>query len=607
MSKNKFVAQYFCVCDQFYSQKRQLRKHIRLCNYAQNPGGKCFLQYPVSKCELIYINGNQNPSNVRSTERFKCGCEKSFMSKGGYYRHIKKCQLRPKQQVVTGKTKCNEPGCLLTFKYIRDFRQHLNEKHQIQFDVEDKKFDTYSDFLNWKVNYESETCSCFYHRKNLTRSGRRVEYWYCNRSGSYQSALQSRRRKLKSQGILKINNNCTSSITLTVNKIDGTVQAVIHHTHYGHEAELIHLRIPKSDKQEIASKLLQGVNIEDILSSFKEDRLSKQTERKHLIKRRDILNISKKYNVNIILPKVQPSKNKTNYELVQKAVEPPVIDSLPNTTESNKRHFISSQLALSCVRQIHENIWRISMGNVLVSTVSSNSYNQEVYYVTKNDVVLCSTNYCDSYCNYCNICYHAYSCTCSDFLSKKIICEHVHLTEIFQANPETSQNEDHRERHVYGNEDHTKYTQNYTEPPNSQKPIQNGNQDHTKYTQKCTEPSNSQPIKNGNQDHTKYTRNYPESSISQQSIKNVKLCNHSENNDIYKLNMRAENLKNVKTRLKKLMMNTLRKIDECNNSDLLENLEKQITNISCNLERELLENATKKRNEVQNMLPEKKY
>lgn len=343
------------------------------------------------------------------------------------------------------------------------------------------------------------------------------------------------------------------------------------------------------------------------MSSFKEDRLSKQTERKHLIKRRDILNISKKYNVNIILPKVQPSKNKTNYELVQKAVEPPVIDSLPNTTESNKRHFISSQLALSCVRQIHENIWRISMGNVLVSTVSSNSYNQEVYYVTKNDMVLCSTNYCDSYCNYCNICYHAYSCTCSDFLSKKIICEHVHLTEIFQANPETSQNEDHRERHVYGNEDHTKYTQNYTEPPNSQKPIQNGNQDHTKYTQKCTEPSNSQPTKNGNQDHTKYTRNYPESSISQQSIKNVKLCNHSENNDIYKLNMRAENLKNVKTRLKKLMMNTLRKIDECNNSDLLENLEKQITNISCNLERELLKNATKKRNEVQTMLPEKKY
>lgn len=32
---------------------------------------------------------------------------------------------------------------------------------------------------------------------------------------------------------------------------------MIYHTHYGHEAELIHLRIPKSDKKEIASKVLK--------------------------------------------------------------------------------------------------------------------------------------------------------------------------------------------------------------------------------------------------------------------------------------------------------------------------------------------------------------
>jgi len=32
----------------------------------------------------------------------------------------------------------------MTFKYIRDFRQHLNEKHQIQFDVEDKIFNKYA-------------------------------------------------------------------------------------------------------------------------------------------------------------------------------------------------------------------------------------------------------------------------------------------------------------------------------------------------------------------------------------------------------------------------------------------------------------------------------
>jgi len=294
----------------------------------------------------------------------------------------------------------------------------------------------------------------------------------------------------------------------------------------------VHLRISKCDKQEIASKLLQGVNIDDILSSYKEDGLSKQTKRKHLIKRRDILNISKKYNVNITLPKVHPSKNKTKYELVQEAVEPIVMDSIPNTIEANKKHFISSQLALSFVRQIHENVWRISLGNALVSTFSSNNYDQEVY-VTKNDVISCSTNDCNSYCNYCNICYHVYSCTCSDFLSKKIICEHVHLTVIFQSNPETFRNEDHRERCLYGNQDHTKYTQNSTEAPNSQQPINIKNKDHTEYTQNFTEPPNSQqPITIKNEDHTKYTRNCTESSISQQYIKNFKLYNHSENTEM---------------------------------------------------------------------------
>lgn len=308
MSKKEISRHYFCVCDQSYVSKHQLRKHVSVCKYAQNrckmyPMKKDLLQLAISKCEIQSVNNTRSAIKDQSIERFKCGCEKRFQSKGGYYRHIKKCKLRPEQKIVSGKTKCNEPGCLLTFKYIRDFRQHLNEQHKIQFDVEDKHFNRYSDFLQWKENYETETRSCFYHRKTETRSGRRVEYWYCNRSGIYQSASQDRRRKLKSQGILKINNNCTSSITVTIDKNEGTVQAIIHHTHYGHKAELVHLRIPKSDKQEIASKLLQGVKIEDILLSYKEDGLFKKIERKHLIKRRDILNISKKYNVNIILPK----------------------------------------------------------------------------------------------------------------------------------------------------------------------------------------------------------------------------------------------------------------------------------------------------------------
>lgn len=152
MSDNKVVMLYNCICLQAFRKKTQLRQHVSVCNYAQNQGNQCanrpgekdLLQVVVSKCEMECINDDLSTCNEQAIERFKCGCEKRFKSKGGYYRHIKKCKFRPEHQVVSGKTKCNEPGCLLTFKYIRDFRQHLNEKHEIKFDVEDKKFVGYS-------------------------------------------------------------------------------------------------------------------------------------------------------------------------------------------------------------------------------------------------------------------------------------------------------------------------------------------------------------------------------------------------------------------------------------------------------------------------------
>ncbi|XP_050061416.1 uncharacterized protein LOC126551591 [Aphis gossypii] len=443
----------------------------------------------TSKLKINSVNDKLSSNKFQSTEQFKCGCEKRFESKSCYNRHIKNCKLRPKQQFITGNTKCNEPGCLMTFKYIRDFLQHLNEKHQIQFDVEDKTFDTYADFLNWKVKYESETCSYFYHRKNERSRRRRVEYWYCNRSG-YQSSLQNRRRKLKSQGILKINNNCTSSITVNVNNTDDTVQAVVHHTHFGHKAELVHLRIPKSDKQEIASKLSQGVKIEDILLSYKKDGSSKEIERKHLIKRRDILNILKKYNVKTMSPEVQSSKNKMNYEPDQETIKPLILDYIPSTDEANKHHLIASQFSLSPVNPIHEsieNVCRISMENSLVSKHSIN-YNNKTYDVTKNDVLSCSSEECISYCNYCNICYHTYSCKCPDYTLKKIICKHIHLTVLFQVNSQTCQYKNHIERSFYGIQDHTYCTQNHIERSF------HGIQDHTYCTQNHIEPiKNSQP------------------------------------------------------------------------------------------------------------------
>lgn len=151
MTRNEFALSkfYLCVCNQSFNNKSLVRKHVNVCNFAQNQSGQCavkrnILEMAISKSEMQSVKNDLSTCNDQLLNRFKCGCEKHFKSKGGYYRHIKKCKLRPKKQIVAGRTKCNEPGCLFTFKYIRDLRQHLNEIHKIKFDVDHTIFNTYS-------------------------------------------------------------------------------------------------------------------------------------------------------------------------------------------------------------------------------------------------------------------------------------------------------------------------------------------------------------------------------------------------------------------------------------------------------------------------------
>lgn len=391
-----------------------------------------------------------------------------------------------------------------------------------------------------------ETRSYFYNRKTEIRNERKVEYWYCNRSGIYQSVLQDRRRKLKSQGILKINNNCTSSITLTINEKEGSVRAVIYHTHYGHEAELVHLRIPKSDKQEITSKLLQGVKIDDILHSFEEDGSSNNLiKRKHLIKRRDILNISKKCNVNIILPKIQePLIQNKKRELVQQITKSLNKNLSINMIETKKRHIVASQLDLSYVHPISDNVWKVSIRNNLVPTTSSNNHCNDVYQVSKNEFT-CGIDDCLAYCYYCNVCYHSYSCTCADYTSKTIICEHIHIVLLFLVTPKTFESRENTEKPIFSNQDHTTYTRSFLEPSISNKPNESVN----------------------------LHENLSENNYDMLNTQNIKL----------------EKIKSLKLKLEKIMLETLQKINKCNNCDLLENIDSQMSGISNSLSIDLLQ------------------
>ena len=63
---------------------------------------------------------------------------------------------------------------------------------------------------------------------------------------------------MKSQGMSKIGFNCPASIKVKLEENSSAVKATICSLHYGHDSELKHLRIYKSERTLIASQLSLG-------------------------------------------------------------------------------------------------------------------------------------------------------------------------------------------------------------------------------------------------------------------------------------------------------------------------------------------------------------
>ena len=67
-------------------------------------------------------------------------------------------------------------------------------------------------------------------------------------------------------------------------------------THNSHSISLGHLRIPSDTRLKIASKLYQGVSIENVLDDIR-DKVDTSISREHLVTRQDIRNIKRQYNI----------------------------------------------------------------------------------------------------------------------------------------------------------------------------------------------------------------------------------------------------------------------------------------------------------------------
>lgn len=88
--------------------------------------------------------------------------------------------------------------------------------------------------------------------------------------------------------------NCTSTIVVKY-EADTKITAEVCYTHYGHEKELQHIRLPKEKRQELAAKLKHGVPKDRILSDIRESVSEDTLSRQHLLERKDLSNIQKAF------------------------------------------------------------------------------------------------------------------------------------------------------------------------------------------------------------------------------------------------------------------------------------------------------------------------
>jgi hypothetical protein len=124
--------------------------------------------------------------------------------------------------------------------------------------------------MDWKKDLETQTRSMFvsncspYNTKDI-----KVHYYYCNRGGEYKSKSNNL-RQIKLKGTSKIGTQCSSFIKATQHTNSQHVDVSYCSTHYNHEHKLAHIRMPLSNRVEIASKLHQGVSMERILDDIKD-------------------------------------------------------------------------------------------------------------------------------------------------------------------------------------------------------------------------------------------------------------------------------------------------------------------------------------------------
>ncbi|CAH0560267.1 unnamed protein product [Brassicogethes aeneus] len=228
-------------------------------------------------------------------------CKKIFANQSSHNRHVREVhKIYPKPSSYgEGSRWCNcclEENCGNTFKNRKQLICHLEENHSIQFEKYYSVKASVNEFKNWKNDIEKVN-DCYYVLKSKAASTiGEVLYYNCNRSKtSYSTKDEAQMKRLqKCQGSCKMTHSCTSSIKVTSE--NGKYHIEWQKTHYGHDFEQKHIRLPKPERHCIASKLISGVTTQRILESTR-DKIGDPLKRIDLLTAKDIRNIKSSFNI----------------------------------------------------------------------------------------------------------------------------------------------------------------------------------------------------------------------------------------------------------------------------------------------------------------------
>lgn len=301
---------------------------------------------------------------------FKCAiCLKNFGQQSSVKRHMREVHKEDTPNSYDFdqyNNKCLEEGCNTSFRNIAILREHLKSQHNIEFEVEDLNFKLYQEFESWKESI------CALNKVAYLRCKIKNHYYYnCYRSGKSKVRNMDRVRRFRYRGSCKIGCACTSQIILSRNSEGYNV--TFYKTHYGHDLQMEHNRVPENIKNDVINKLINNVPIFRIVNELEKKNSVSEFLPLYRINRKLVTNIRSSY-LNFM---------KKNHEKAISSKYKIILNSLNSWVLKSKREEFTVQKLNNCQNK----------------------------------------SPCKFFCYGCNSCCHEYKCSCEG-----IFCKHIHYT-----------------------------------------------------------------------------------------------------------------------------------------------------------------------------------